>query len=663
MPKKTEEKPETITYQPSVAVQKVTQDVYSDLGEMIQVMTNTYPQFNDRTLKQFIDDGDKRLNAFTPSKEAYDPPKEAWQSNVAMTTVKDRQMKTLAGFSLSTPDFESRVFGEDDIPDIDRAELAKWLIIGSYQQEENITIQNFWQSWECARAGTVVVYEGYLKSRLKQKFIKSYDIVTGKIEVDEREVDVDDQCISHIVPLTEFYIWNAFIHDVQDQPKVAWVRYVDKTIAQREFGKYANWKYVKTKSQVSDADPDSFYYKSKWEQRVKNNNYEIVRMYDKTDDSYRIVVNGVLMLDAPLIWISNGHKVYPFAKSGWLPFTGKDFFWMQSFPDHMRGMYDQENTTWNTATDKQWRGMTPYLAVGRVNTDQMNLEDEMVMGMTKVTLEDVSQVKQLQVGGLETADVQMLNLIANRLDEMAPSLPGMLQNKNATAREVVIANENMQEQKSIYSEMMVDLWRQKYQLRLANIQQNYPQPRIIYEGGKTRTVFRTYTIQNAVIDRTTNEIGTLAVQFRDVTKEEINKLSNDIDEEEEMMKQDGISYRKLIVPVNYLDHTRTQVEMIPASIFKQSLGYRQATVMEKLDMVNKFFPEYFVANQSDFFAQMMSVYDDSPAKYERNMQQLQQAMNDQRAAEMVSKGGGAPAEGTPTEGAPAENASVEEAPA
>ena len=205
---KSDENVNSNQYRPSEKEGKTVLEVYGYLNEMIEVKNQTYTQFNDRTLLSCIDDGDKRLNAYVPSRDVYDPPKEDWQSNVAMTTIKDRLMKTLAGFSFSTPDFEIKAFGDEDLPDLPRAETAKWLIIGSYQQEENITLQNFWQAWENARAGTTVVYEGYLKSRVKQKFIKSYDIVTGEIKVDERDVDADDQCISHIVPLTEFFPWS-----------------------------------------------------------------------------------------------------------------------------------------------------------------------------------------------------------------------------------------------------------------------------------------------------------------------------------------------------------------------------------------------------------------------------------------------------------------------
>jgi len=130
------------------------------------------------------------------------------------------------------------------------------------------------------------------------------------------------------------------------------------------------------------------------------------------------------------------------------------------------------------------------------------------------------------------------------------------------------------------------------------------------------------------------------------------------------MKQEGINYRKIIIPTNYLDNVRTNIEMIPSSIYKQTLGYKQAVLLEKLDVIQKLFPEYFVANQSDLFAETMSAFDDNPAKYEQNMNQMRQMMQQQQqeeqGASMEGAGGEGGATSAPAEGAlpPVEGASV-----
>ncbi len=646
-----------LVYNPDAKEQAVVMAVYTSLDDMILARGQAFPEFNDRNLKTFIDDGDKRLNAFVVPRESYDPPKEEWQSNVPLPTIRDKQEKTLAGFALSVPDMEAKAFGENSVLNVDRAELAKWLIKGSYTQEENSVLENFWESWECATHGTVVKYEGYLKTRYNQKFITKYDIVTGKVEYTEAEVDVDDKCISYQLPLTEFYIRDFYIYDVQDQPEVAWVRYLDPDVFEQEFGKYANASFVKTKGNVSQADTETFYYKQKgWQTRSKANQIEVVRMYSKYKDSYRIVANGILLLDAPLLWRVNGVKVYPFAKAIWKPFVNKQFFYGNSFPNIMAGLYDSFNTTFNTMSDKQWRSMLPGMLVGRVNQDALDLEDQIISGSTKISVEDVSQVKPVPVQGINNADVMFFNVLAKAIEDTAPSLTGMMANKKATAREIVLADEKLQEMKTLYSEMITDLWRQKYYLRLANIQQNYPQPKTIQEKDEKtgqvveKKVYKTYIVDNAELDPVTGERGTLAVQFRDVKGDEKNKLETEVSVEEKMMEKQGINYKKLIVPTTYLDNYRFQIEIMAGSVFRESQGRAQAQVLEKLEVISKMFPQVFVLNQNDYFEQVAKAYGDNPGKYLKKVEEFKAAAAKAQAA---AAGQGAPgAEGAPAEGAP-----------
>lgn len=622
-----------VVYNPDETTQNIIKKVYLSVQAMIESRDGTFREFNDRSLTTFINDGDKRLNAYVIPRESYDPPKEDWQSNVPLPTIRDKQEKILAGFSLQVPDMETKAFGENSVISVDRAEIAKWLIKGSYTQEENSVIENFWESWECSSHGTVVKYEGYLKTRYSQKFITSYDIVTGKVEYVEKEVDVDDKCISYQLPLTEFYVRDFYIQNVQDQPEVAWIRYLDLDVFEQEFGKYANAKFVKTKGALTNADTQTFYYQQKdWQTRSKVNQIEVVRLYNKIKDSYQIVANSVLILDAPLLWKVNGVKVYPFAKTIWKPFVNKNFFYGNSFPNIMAGLYDSFNTTFNTMSDKQWRSMLPGMLVGRINQDALDLEDELISGSTKISVEDVNQVKPMPVDSINNADVLFFKIIAQAIEDTAPSLPSMMANKKATAREIVMADEKLQEMKTLYSEMITDLWRQKYYLRLANIQQNYPQPKKTMEKnektGKEKevTIYKTYIIDDAELDKITGERGILAIQFQDVKDKERKKVEAQVSIEEEMMKKQGINYKKLILPTDYLDNYRFQVEIISGSVFRESQGRAQAQVIEKLDIISKLFPQVFIVNQDEYFEQVSKAYNDSPGKYLKKVQEYKDTM-------------------------------------
>lgn len=623
-------------YNPSETERKVLAETYKDIGVMVEKRNDTYREFNasgsgdDRTLQQFLDDGDKRLNSYVLSRAAQD--KKNWQSNVALPTIRNTVERLLAGFSLQVPDLEARCFGENNQLDIDRAETAKWLVKGSYLQEENPVLENFWESWEAGTKGTVIKYEGYLKTKKKQKFIKSYDLATGKVEYDEKEVNVDDKCISFLLPLTEFYPWDFYLNDIQDQPKCAWIQYKEKDVFLDEYSKYPNADKVEVSNKRTSADTSSFHFQKEWKGRAGENKVEVVRYYNKLTDTYRIIANGVLLLDTCLLWTSNGVKVYPFAKSICKPFTSKHFFYGNSMPNIMMGEYDIRNSVWNSVIDKEFRSLELPLLVGVANRDALELEDELVTNDRYIYVNDINQVKPLPLGGVDNADIAMLQLLAQGLQEDAPSLPDLMSKRQATAREVVLAEEKIREMKTIYSEMMTDLWRQKYYLRLASIQLNYPQPRKVIKDKKEKIIYRTFIVPNAILERDTGERGILAIQFRNITDKQRTKLEREVSAEEQMMKQRGINYKKLIVGEDYFDNYTFHFEVIAESLHKISLAKMQATVMEKLEVIAKLFPQIFVANQEEYFSQVASAYDDNPDKYLDKINRLKEAVTQQQQA-------------------------------
>jgi hypothetical protein len=59
---------EKIEYKPTDTQKARIQFVYDERADMIKKRDQPYVQFNDRTLKEFIDDSEKRLNAYVLDK-------------------------------------------------------------------------------------------------------------------------------------------------------------------------------------------------------------------------------------------------------------------------------------------------------------------------------------------------------------------------------------------------------------------------------------------------------------------------------------------------------------------------------------------------------------------------------------------------------------------
>jgi len=547
-----------------------------------------------------------------------------------MPTIRNKLKKMIAGFSLRIPEMIMKAFGGDGNLNIDRAYVADNLIKSSYIQNSNPIMENFWEIWEAASKGTVFKYEGYLKSEYKQKFIKSYDIVTGEVESEERTVNAKDECVSIQLPITELFLRDFQINNIQDQPSIAWVRYMSNDEFTKEFGQYKDAEYVHEGIPNNNTDTSTFFYTMEGKEENGERLIEVIRYYNQLKDQYIIAANGVLLLNAPLLWRVNGEKVYPFAKAIWEPFIDRHFAYGNSLPNILMGEYDIFNTLWNSVLDKEYRSLVRPLLVGRVNQDQFDLEDEFLDTSTKIYVNDISQVKSIQTNNVDNSDIVMIQMIARGIEETAPSLPNTLAQKQSTAREVVIAEEKLRELKGINQELVADLWRQKYSLRLANIQLNYPQPRkIINIKGKEEKIYRIFLIENTELEKDTGETGTLAIQFRDVKKKDKVKVKKDIDVEEEMMKKQGINYRKMILSTNFLDNYSYQIEIVSESLLQPSMAKRQTIMKDKLSVTANLFPEIFMANQADLFNEMMSTYDDKKAtKYIRNYQMILQAQQE-----------------------------------
>ncbi|MEO5367794.1 MAG: hypothetical protein H7831_15825, partial [Magnetococcus sp. WYHC-3] len=350
-------------YNPSEKEKQSIKAVYDELEYMRKLRNQKWKYFNDRTLKDYIDDSQLRLNGFVPTRESQG--KESWQSNVFHPVTRNKFKAMLAAVALDVPQTRIVAQNESQQRDQTRAEVIKNLVKYSYDQE-NKEEQVFFEAWEAAEKGTVVVYDGYLKSKANKKIIKSYDPETGEIEFEEQEVETDNQCVNFIVPLMNLYIkdWNIF--DIQKQPSLCWVERMDVDSFRNEFQKYSKYEQVKTSAELTDQNENDTFFKAFWQERDKDDEpIEVVRYFNKGKDEFKIIANGVLLFESPLI-LGKKKKWYPFAKTIFEPYAS-DFFYGNSLPNTLMGEQDVINALYNMALDKTYKSLAPALLIGNVN--------------------------------------------------------------------------------------------------------------------------------------------------------------------------------------------------------------------------------------------------------------------------------------------------------
>lgn len=605
-------------------------EVYDERYEMMRKRRMPYVQFNDRTLKEFIDDSEKRLNAYVLDKRSQG--KEDWQANFATRAYANKTKALIAAASRDIPDMHFQAVNEQDQYNHFAADIMKNLVQHSYNQG-NPQEDLFFLAWSNIGHGTVLSLESFEKQTFVKKRITSFDLLTGDVQEEVVERASFGEPYSYEVPLMNLLIKNFYIRDIQEQPAIILETYYadrDRFIA--DFGGYKNVEFVKDAADIKANENDT-YFKKQWSEALETNKGYLVSKYmNKYQDVYRIVANGVEIFRGPMLWIDItrkgfGKKMYPIAKTIYEPFANSDFFYGNSLPNSAMGEGDVMNTLYNTALDKQYRSMVPPLLIGMVNKDMLDLEDEVVAGDTKIYVDDINQVKQLELQGINDSDVKMITLISQGLDltTLDPMQQGQAE-KYVTARASLGADERARQLKGIFFMFMESLWLQKVRLRMPNILLSYTMPKLVEIIGadnekKLEQKFRLFNVANATLSDGTK--GTLGIEFR--SKEEMKDrlgLKLDVEAEEERNFLAGHPYEKVVMPYGYLDRVSFDIEIIPETLWQSSQSINMAMTLEKVTLIQKLFPEYFANNQELLFTDLIKNYNDDPNRYK-----LQKPMN------------------------------------
>lgn len=608
-----------LIYEPTEAEIKVRKKVYDDFAVMRDLRGQRYKYFNDRTLKEFIDDSELRLSNYVPTRA--EQGKEEWQANFSHPVTSNKMNAILASVALDVPEVRIVARNEKNDQSLKRAYIIKNLVKHSYDKDDKEE-QVYFEGWETAGKGTCIIYDGYQKQKAKRKKITSYDPYTGKVEFTEEEIETKNGCVEFIVPLENIFIWNFYIPNIQDQPKLCWVESMGREEAKAEFGKYPNFKFVKDQKKLLSKDIQARYFYEAWASRVKGASpYEIVRYYDRFNDHHVILANGVVLYDGPML-LGRKQKVYPFAKTVYSLFSA-DFFYGNSLPNKMMGEQDVINSLFNMSVDKTYKSMVPSLLIGNQNKDDFDLEDPYVSLDTKVYVQDINAVIQLKFEGINNADVKMIDMISRGLDlTTVDSNQQGIQGRGVTAREVVIANENARKLKGTFYMFLTSLWIQKIKLRIINILTFYTKVEQSQSLGQDIwDKYKRYIVENADLGDGTK--GTLEVN---IAPDEANLPTKDMLQQRSNTKAEEHkeNYKAIAMTSDFLDGWEYDVKVVSESVYQQDSSLSQAKLEDKIKIMATAFPEYFQMNKEKLFKEVLISYEDDPDEYETQQPKGQQ---------------------------------------
>lgn len=573
---------DTPVYVPSKSEVDCIREVLSSMERMRNVRDQGYQYFNGRSLIEAIDDWTKRWNGYIPP---MNPLLDATSSQIFVNFTRNAIISYLSKVAMSP--VKAKVVAvnkKTKMPDKKFAEVLKDLKQFS-ENAENGPARFLEAAIECVTKGTVVVYEGYMRSEQETKIPTDFDSQTGAIKYKKDTRLIYDDCYQKVVPLEDFYIINAYQSDVQKQPKVIWKTLTTHSEAEQEFGHYKNFKFVKPGSYVTGLDSTTF-YRENISTDLVNDQVEIMRYYNKLANQHIIMLNGVILYDGPIPF-KDGN--YPFAKAVNEPFA-VDFFWGNGHPGKYMGEQDLINSFVNMMADKTFNS----LAITGISSDLDDLiEDDYIQIGKMRKVGNVEAWKWWEAPPVNSGEQNMFQNVLNLARENSGSTAGnntTPRGGKLTARQILLQQQEVIQKMSFSMNFLEDLERDRSILRINHILQFYSIPKIEKITGKRgkeieQMIYRDVQLSGVKLSdgkRGNKVIKLIGNEYQDPN--ERAKIADQLSVTEAMGEETGTPTEALAVSVDTFYDYNLMVQVVKNSSFEQNQALDQAMRGEYLQM-------------------------------------------------------------------------------
>lgn len=607
-----EEKPKDLHPNTPEEQQEIT-DITAKVNKMYELQAQSWREFNDRTLRQYVDDNEKRINNYVPPR---DEDFDDWQTKGFEGVTREKMFAFVSKVAMERPDFKFKATNK-------RGELNKAIadIVGdfseySHQLEDPTSVEFFYDAWVAAGHGTCIRYEGVEQDTTIEEEFDDYDVATGKITgLREKTIEGEIHAKGRRVRLTDFLWYDWYEPDIQKQPCIAEVSWMNRFKFEEEFGGYYNADQVPDLAVVSDLYGDSFYM-NQWADQ-DNDMICVTRYYEKCKGKtkFRIIANGVLILATP---IPRKDGKYPYEKGIAKPHADPSFFCGKALPDEIAWDQDLYNAIKNMVVDRAILHLNRPLI-----TDGSNEFTDVFMSPNKI-LNVVGNVQQLDIQGPSQDDMAILEMFRQSMDRQTTDVSQSGQSgSGSTAREIVIANEHARKLAGVFRLFLEDFALRLERLRVGTILQFYFEPSkidAILDEDDGALVYRTISIPNRRLSdgvMGTKVISIVGSQAEVPSAEELN-----VDVME--AKLQGLDIDKVVINAEYIKNFNLDVAIIPESSFESSRSLELALESEYQKTIATLYPQKFQEFQEVFFRSINEIYEKDMSEFE-GKQKPQQA--------------------------------------
>lgn len=363
-------------------------------------------------------------------------------------------------------------------------------------------VEKFWQTLYGAVNGTVCLYVGFDGKKTSSRYLTSYDFDTGDFQMETKEVARWNDAFEEVVPIEDIYLQKIWERDIQKQGKTIRKRDMLMSDFQKEFGQYADAKYVVTGEQI--AEDSLFFQLLSGTGIINTDKVQVLVEVDTTADKYKIVANGV--------WLNRlgddtaapnpfNHKMQPYIWSQHMPLDEK-FAYGMSMPMLLQGSSKLLNTSFVMEAEREFRAIDPPVLTSDFEAP------ELIYGQHRVIpVNDVTAYKELNISEASNSFLSMQNTIQGLMTSFAQGgVANMTPSRQpVSAREVLSLDQARQQALANSLTMYFDLIYQELMLLLKTQLQ-------FYQAGKydNERILRSFTIPNFPLTR--GGIGNLQVR-------------------------------------------------------------------------------------------------------------------------------------------------------
>lgn len=604
-------------YTPSDKERGVVSNVVSLFRDAADSRNRRFDYFDQATLIEYIEDSVQRFITNIYEREGI----EDWQAAVNTQFTRSKVLAILGKVMQVLPIAQFTGRGEED--------ARKGVILTNlYEYTEEMDDYEELMTHlilEAIVKGTAIGYEDVEYSERKLRDVKG---MGDNITITE-ETEIKTKMYGSIVPLEEFYPSSVSVRKIADMPHCFWRQVLPYKNFIQSWSNYDQSRHVQPKQTYTDGE-EGPYYNDYISDDVNEGSVELVKFYDKANDEYVIIANGIWLNPikskqgegsvqdiSPLPW---AHKELPF----WdikFDFYASNFFYGKSLPDRLKSLQDVLNVLNNMLLDQSFLTIFPpiltngfddieddYLRPGRrtpIDTQGLGI-NQAIMPLNMGTPSGWHQfILEYTERTMEQAS----------LDKVSSGQAGA--GDRTTAQEIRMAADGVSSILQLFARMINYGLKRKANLKAANILQFGMDPktplirRISGEGSaeEINKAFNIFTIEGAVL--TGGKRGTKIIEVYKDNKSLPTK--EDVEARAEIAKiNTGKEFEIDAMPHSYLRNYLFDVKLVLNPKNEASKEMEKALQLEKVEIYGNYFPD--MVDRRELFAQTAEKLGDDPTK-------------------------------------------------